>query len=285
MTELRQAMIDAMLLRGFAERTQQCYLRSVEGLARYYRRSPSQLSPEEIQRYFLYLVKERHLAPASVRLALNALVFLYRGVLHQEVVRDIVIPKATQGKPELLTRAEVGSLLAACSNHKHQTLLMVCYGCGLRVSELMGLRVKDIDGQRQLLHIHGGKGGKDRLVECSPGLLSALRAYWLVFRPRDWLFPGRSPTQALGVDSARKSFHRAKQRAGITKAGGIHALRHAYATHQLAAGMALMKLQHQLGHRDVRTTMRYLHWVPRYQGGASAADLIADLVSRHEHRG
>ena len=281
MTKLRQAMIDAMLVRGFSVRTHRSYLDAVLGLAKHYRRSPDQLSIDEIQVYFLYLVKERHLSPASCRLSLNGIRFLYQEVLQREFEAKIQIPKRPQKIPELLTRKKVTAILDACVNRKHRMLLMVCYGCGLRVNELVHLQVRDIDGERQRLRIDQGKGAKDRLIEMPPTLLGELREYWRWLRPYLWLFPGRSPDTALGVTSAQKSYTAAKRQAGVDKLGGIHGLRHAYATHQLAAGMPLIKLQHQLGHKDIRTTMRYLHWVPNYQGGESAADLIADLEADH----
>lgn len=277
MTPLRQAMIDAMQQRGFSVRTHRSYLYAVEGLAAYYRRSPDQLANDDIQEYFEYLVQQRDLAPATCRLMLNGVVFLFRQVLHREFALTIQIPKRPERLPELLTGKEVAAILAACINRKHRMMLTVCYGCGLRVNELVHLRVRDIDPERLLLRIAQGKGKKDRLVELSPRLLDLLREYWRVFRPYDWLFTGREPTQALGVSSVQRCYTTAKRRAGVDKLGGIHGLRHAYATHQLAAGMPLVKLQHQLGHKDIRTTMRYLHWVPRYAGGDASADLIADL--------
>ena len=133
-------------------------------------------------------------------------------------------------------------------------LLTVCYGCGLRVGELLYLKVRDIDGERRLLRIDQGKGAKDRLVEMPQTLLLQLRVYWQHFRPFEWLFSGRELTTALGVTSAQKCFKAAKSKAGVDKVGGIHSLRHAYATHQLAAGMPITQLQHQLGHKDIRTT-------------------------------
>ncbi len=281
MTKLRQAMIDAMQVRGFSTRTHRSYLDAVGGLANYYERSPAQISTQEIQRYFLYLIKERQLAPASCRLALNGIVFLYKQVLERAFEAKIHIPKRPQLIPELLTRKEVAAILAACLNHKHRMLLTVCYGCGLRVSELLYLKVRDIDGERRLLRIDQGKGAKDRLVEMPQTLLLQLRIYWQQFRPVEWLFPGRDPTTALGVSSAQKCFKAAKCKAGVDKVGGIHSLRHAYATHQLAAGMPITHLQHQLGHKDIHTTLRYLHWVPNYQGGDSGTDLIADLEADH----
>ncbi|MEA3241986.1 MAG: site-specific integrase [Pseudomonadota bacterium] len=282
MSKLRQAMIDAMLVRGFAVRTHQSYLSAVTGLAKYYRRSPVQLNTGEIQDYFLYLVKERHLSPASCRLSLNGIRFLYQEVLQREFEAKIQIPKRSQRIPELLTRKEVAAILEACINRKHRMLLTVCYGCGLRVSELLNLKVRDIDGERRLLRIDQGKGAKDRMVEIPETLLLQLRRYWQLFRPYEWLFPGRDPTTALGVTSAQKCFTASKCKAGVDKVGGIHSLRHAYATHQLVAGMPITQLQHQMGHKDIRTTLRYVHWVPNYQGGDSSTDLIADLEADHE---
>ncbi len=283
-SKLRQAMIDAMLVRGLAVRTHRSYLGAVADLSKYYERSPALLSTDEVQAYFLYLVKERHLAPASCRLSLNGIRFLYKEVLHREFEAKIHVPKRPQRIPELLTRTEVGAILACCLNPKHRMLLTVCYGCGLRVSELLYLKVRDIDSERLLLRIDQGKGAKDRNVEMPKTLVVKLRDYWRLFRPYDWLFPGRDPTVALGVTSAQKCFKASKAKACVDKVGGIHGLRHAYATHQLAAGMPITKLQHQLGHKDIHTTLRYLHWIPNYLGGDSGTDLIADLEADHEDK-
>ncbi len=282
MSKLRQAMTDAMEVRGFAVRTHRSYLNAVEGLANYYNCSPHQLTTDSIQAYFLHLVKDRHLAPASCRLAFNGIHFLFREVLHQEFKAKIHIPKKAQRIPELLLRKEVNAILKACVNGKHRMLLTVCYGCGLRVSELCHLKVKDIDGERRLLRIDQGKGAKDRMVELPETLLGQMRHYYQLFRPYEWFFPGREPTTPLGITSAQKCFKSSKRKAGVDKAGGIHGLRHAYATHQLAAGMPITKLQHQMGHKDIRTTLRYVHWIPNYQGGDSGTDLIADLEVNHE---
>jgi len=284
MSKLRQAMIDAMLVRGFADRTQQSYLSAVADLSKYYELSPARLSTDEVQAYFLYLVKDRHLAPASCLLSLSGIGFLYKEVLHRKFEAKIQVPKRPQRIPELLRRKEVAAILEACINHKHRMLLTVCYGCGLRVGELLYLKVRDIDGERLLLRIDQGKGAKDRMVEFPETLLLKLRRYWQLFRPADWLFPGRDPTMALGVSSAQKCFKASKRVAGVDKVGGIHSLRHAYATHQLAAGMPITKLQHQLGHKDIHTTLRYLHWIPNYLGGDSGTDLIADLEADHDDK-
>jgi len=280
MTPLRQQMIDAMRQRGFSVRTQHSYLGAVNGLARYFHQPPDQLQASQIQTYFKYLVLERGLCGASCRLYLHGIRFLYLQVLHWEQF-DIPInyPKKAQRIPELLTRAEVRQIMLSCDNDKHRMMLLTCYGCGLRVSELVALRVQHIDSERQLLRIEQAKGAKDRLVVISHGLLDQLRHYWRRYRPNPWLFPNaNTPTQHLSNGTIQRAFKRAKNTAGIEKVGGIHSLRHAYATHQLELGIAIHRLQRQLGHGDLRSTLRYVHWVPTYQqGGMAFSDLVGQL--------
>jgi site-specific recombinase XerD len=281
MTPLRQKMIDAMLVRGLAERTQQSYLDAVRQLAQYYQCSPDVLDREQIQAYFLYLVKQRQLSPASCRLYLNGIRFLYLQVLGWTSFEiTIHTPKRAQRIPELLSRTEVARLFVACTNFKHRMMLTTCYACGLRVSELVALQVKQIDAERHVIRIEQAKGAKDRQVILSDQLLVLLRQYWQQYRPVRWLFYGRDRQVALSITSAQKVFKRSKQRAGINKIGGIHSLRHAYATHQLEAGMPVHQLQRLLGHNNLQSTMRYVHWVPSHQHGAGM-DLLAALEVRH----
>lgn len=280
MTPLRQQMIDAMQLRGFSIRTHQSYLSAVTHLARYYHRSPDQLGIDEIQAFFMYLAKERGLSGASCRLYLNALRFLYLQVLQwPQFDVPIQLPKRPQRIPELLTRREVGAIIAACCNLKHRTLLLCCYGCGLRVSELVHIKVRHLDGERQLLRVEQGKGAKDRQVILPDALLAELRRYWCSYRPSLWLFySGRSPERPLSITSAQKAFTKAKAKTAVIKVGGIHSLRHAYATHQLDAGLPVHQLQRQLGHSNIQSTLRYVHWVPNYQEGETRiGDLVAAL--------
>ena len=282
MTPLRQQMIDAMQVRGFSPRTHQSYLSAVRALAQYYHRTPERLSIDEIQAYFLYLVKERGLSGASCRLYLNAIRFLYLQVLKQPTFDvPFQIPKKLQRIPELLTRDEVGRILSVVENFKHRVMLMTCYGCGLRVSELVALKVCHIDSERHLLRIEQGKGGKDRQVVLPAALLQQLRAYWRHYRPRLWLFPHGDIGVPVSVSTPQKVFGRAKQQAGIDKVGGIHSLRHAYATHQLEAGLPVHQLQHLLGHQDIHSTLHYVHWVPGYREGEAGVDLIAALGVDH----
>jgi site-specific recombinase XerD len=283
MTPLRKDMIEAMQLRGFSPRTHESYLSAVEQLAQYFHRSPDKLSHEQLQAFFKHLALERGLSPASCRLYLNGVRFFYLQVLgwkHFDV--PLVVPRREQRIPELLSRNEVARLLNACTNPKHRMLLALCYGCGLRVSEVVAVRVRDIDGERSLLRIEQAKGAKDRLVIIGPSLLDALRRYWQAQRPDNWLFPNnRRREQHIGISTAQKVYTEAKRLAGIDKVGGIHALRHAYASHQLESGLPVHQLQRLLGHGNLQSTMRYLHWVPDGgREGGGHTDLIAPLAHR-----
>ena len=281
MTPLRSTMIKAMRMRGFSARTHQSYLSAVTGLARHTRRSPECLSAADVNRYFEYLVTERELAPASCRLYFNGIRFLYVKVLDWPPADlSIALPKRPQRIPQLLTRAEVARILAACEKRKYRMMLTLCYGCGLRVSELLAVRVSDIDGERKWLRVEQGKGAKDRLVPVSETLLVQLRAYWRRHHPREWMFPGRVPGQPLCATSVQKTYTRAKARAGVTRIGGIHSLRHAYASHLLEAGLPVHRLQRLMGHQNLQSTLRYVHWVPSYREGEGEGDL--DLIAKLE---
>ncbi|MDR5892815.1 MULTISPECIES: site-specific integrase [Halomonas] len=285
MTALRQAMIEAMRQHGFAQRTQHTYLMVITDLARYFHRPPDTLSPDDLQRFFNHLVQERGLSAASCRVYLHGVRFLYLHVLHWPSVEvSPVVPKTPQRIPELLTRDDVRRILAACQNPKHRMMLELCYGCGLRVSEVCHLRVRDIDSQRGQLRVTQGKGAKDRMVLLSVTLLDRLRDYWRAYRPPTWLFPSALfPDRALHPSAPQKAFTQAKRQAGIERVGGIHSLRHAYATHVLEQGMPVHQLQRLLGHRSVQSTMRYLHWLPGQQGMSQGPiDLVAGLEVAHD---
>lgn len=277
MTPLRHQMIEAMSLRGFSVRTHQTYLCAVTQLAGYYRRSPDRLTFAELQRYFKYLALERRLSPASCRLYLNAVRFFYLKVLGwKRFDVPLILPKQPQKIPDLLNRDEVARIIGGCINDRHRMLLSLCYGCGLRVSELISIQVRDIDGERQMLRIEQGKGARDRYVLLAPTLLATLRGYWQRYRPQYWLFPTpQHPERHLSLCSAQRAYLAAKRRAGVDKRGGIHSLRHAYATHQLEQGLPVHQLQHLLGHRNLQTTLRYVHWAPtKGEGEHGHVDLL-----------
>jgi len=270
MTPLRQKMIDAMLVRGFSKRTQHSYLDAVSHLALYFHLSPEVISTEQMQVYFLYLIKERKLSEATCRLYYNGIRFCYLKVLGWKSFQlNLSIPKKKQKIPELLTRKEVTQILSALVNPKHRALL--------RVSELVKLKVRHIDSSRYLLRIEQAKGGKDRHVILTESLLLVLRNYWQAYRPYEYLFYARSLDTPISITSAQRIFNKAKNLAAIEKIGGIHSLRHAYATHQLEAGLAIHQLQQLLGHQDVRTTIRYAHWLPHYRPSQGENDLLKGM--------
>ncbi len=282
MTHLRQKMIDEMVVRGFSNRTHRSYLDALSKLSQYYRRSPDKLTVDDLQAFFLYLAKERGLSGSTCRLYLNAMRFFYLQVLGwRSFDVKMNLPKKAQRIPELLSRNEVGAILNASNTIKQRALLSTCYVCGLRVSELVSLKVRCIDSDRHMLRIEQGKGAKDRQVILTNSLLKLLRDYWHQYRPQEWLFYGRHLEHSMCINTAQRTFMLAKKRAQIKKVGGIHSLRHAYATHQLEAGMPITQLQHQLGHRDIHSTMRYLHWIPQYREGKSI-DLLSGLESENE---
>jgi len=260
MTELRTRMVRDMTLRGFSPRTHKSYIAAVVQLARYYRRSPAELTDEEVQAYLLHLVQHRKLAWASCSLAVNAFRFLYHVTLERDRTDfRVPAPKVPQKLPEILSREEVWRLLDAASSPKHRLLLATTYAAGLRVSELVHLKVSDLDADRMTVRIAQGKGARDRYVPLSPRLLKEWRAYWQATPPRLWLFPNRAGSRPIDITVAQKLYTLTKLRAGIRKQGGIHALRHAFATHLIEAGRDLPTVQHWLGHRFISSTLRYFH--------------------------
>ena len=279
MTPLRQKMIDLMTFRQFAPKTHQVYLKAVTRLSTYYHRSPEQISSEEVKSWLMEIAAERKWSASTVHQTMMALKFCYHHVLEKEdFFLDIPLPKRPQKIPVLLTQKEVYAILQATHHLKHLTLLSLCYGCGLRVSELVALTQNDIDSERLLLRVVQGKGRKDRVVPLSASLLSLLRVYWQAWHPNHFLFcSGQQQKKALGITSVQKMFTKAKLNAGIQKAGGVHSLRHAYATHQLECGLPIHQLQQFLGHSDIRITLKYLHWIPS-SSQVMASDLLADFT-------
>jgi integrase/recombinase XerD len=262
MTPLRQQMSEAMVLRGLALRTQEAYLAAVLALAKFYRRPPDTLTTEQLQAYLLHLITEKKLAYSSVNQASCAFRFLYGSVLRQADVRfDIPMAKVPKRLPQILSREEVKRVIGAAGTVCARTLLSITYAAGLRVSELCALQVADIESapDRMCLKVRQGKGAQDRYTLLSPRLLSVLRLYWQACRPRHWLFPNRSGTAAIDVVTAQRTYAGARDAAGIAREGGIHVLRHCFATHLLESGVDLPTIQRLMGHEHISTTMRYLH--------------------------
>ncbi len=259
MTPLRQRMLEDMSIRNFAENTQQSYTQQVSSFARYFDRSPEDLGPEQIRAYQSHLVSERHLSASSVGTATAALRFLYRVTLKRAwTPDDIPMPKKPFKLPVVLSPEEVTRFLGSVQNLKHRTILTTTYAAGLRVSEATHLRVTDIDSQRMVIRVDQGKGNKDRYVMLSPRLLEALRTYWAVVRPKDWLFPGDIDGRPITRDSVGLACQKARRASGLTKPITPHSLRHAFATHLLESDTDVRRIQLLLGHRSLATTSRYL---------------------------
>lgn len=280
MSTLRQRMNEAMVLRGFAERTKETYLACVSGLAKHYGRSPDTLDAGAIQGYLLHLISERKLAYSSVNQAVCAIRFLFAIVLGQrEVAFDIPMAKVPKRLPQILTREEISRLLAHAQDIRARTLLTTTYAAGLRLSEVCNLQLADIESspERMCLKVRQGKGGKDRYTLLSPRLLDTLRLYWRVARPGYWLFPNRTGNGPLYDQTAQRIYHAARSAAGIDHGGGIHTLRHAFATHLLEAGVDIHTIQRLLGHGHVGTTMRYFHLAQTHlTGTTSPLELLTD---------
>jgi site-specific recombinase XerD len=256
-------MLDALVLRGMAVRTQETYIDAVARLARHYKRSPDTLSAEQVQEFLLHLLRERRLSRSTVNQYGCAFRFFYGSVLALDGQQfHIPLGAAPQRLPEILSREEIARLFAVTTRPAARTFLMLAYGTGLRLSELRHLRVADIDSHadRMCIRVVQGKGGKDRYVPLAQDVLQLLRSWWHSAHPRLWLFAGHGDgSQPINDATAQKWYQAARSRAGITKRGGIHTLRHCYATHLLEAGADLHSLSQWLGHRHVSTTSRYLH--------------------------
>ena len=256
MTPLRQRMVNDMTVRGLAENTRKSYLSSVSGLACHYGRSPDRISAQEVQDYLIFLHDERGLTWQSCNSARHGIRFFYRITLGLPDPH-FYLPGAKTPSilPELLNHDELVRLFSVTTNLKHRALLMTAYAAGLRASELGRLKISDIDSQRMSVRVDQGKGNKDRYVPLSPRLLE----YWRRVRPENWMFPNQLLGRPMSRHGPAHIYSRAKEKAGIAKPGGIHTLRHCYATGLLEAGVELHVIQRRLGHSSIRSTMRYLH--------------------------
>lgn len=282
MTAMRQKMIKEMTLRRLSANTQRSYLSAVSGLARYYNQSPEKMNKQMIQDYLFHLVRERKLQWSSCNIIINGLRFFYTKTLGIDAASlSIPIQKKEKQLPEVLSTEEVESLLTAASNQKHRTLLMSTYAAGLRVSEVVNLKLVDIDSKRMMMRVRQGKGEKDRYTILSKRLLEELRIYYRRYRPSEWLFRGRKPGQPMPKSTAAAIYYNAKKRAGIKKGKGIHTLRHCFATHMLEAGVDLRTIQVLMGHSSIMTTVVYLK-VTRKQLSSTQSPL--DLLNIPENK-
>jgi integrase/recombinase XerD len=259
MTPLRRRYIDDLRLRNKSPRTIETYVLRVVLFARHFGRSPEHLGPKELRAYQQHLLT-RQVSWSTFNQSVCALRFLYNVTLGRpHTIVHLPFAKRPRLLPSVLSPEEVQRLLEAALPGRDRTLLEVAYACGLRLKELLGLGVADIDSARMVLHIRHGKGQKDRLVPLSPRLLEVLRGYWRECRPATWLFPGLKPALPLTGGTVQRLCHRTAKRAGLAKRVHPHTLRHSFATHLLEAGVDLLSVQALLGHSHFNTTAKYLH--------------------------
>jgi integrase/recombinase XerD len=267
-TLLRQRMHQDLQLAGLAEGTQKVYLGAVKRLAAHFHKPPDQITEQEFREYLLYLKNERHYAPSSLKIAASAILFFFTHTVPRDwpTFKTLSIPRP-QSLPDVLSIEEVHRLIDAVRTPHNKAFFWTVYSLGLRLHEALSLQVGDIDSARMVVHVHRGKGAKDRYVPLPPRTLTVLRQYWATHRHPIWLFPatGRDHDQAGSATEpmARSSVHGAMKRLvrdlSIKKRVTIHTLRHSYATHLLEAGINLRLIQKYLGHSSLQATTIYLH--------------------------
>lgn len=268
MTQLRKRMLEELQRRNYAKTTIESYLHAVEDFARYFGMSPDQLNQEHIRQYHLHLVNERKLSVNTVVGRIAALRFFFVKTLRRSYQReDLPSPRRPKKLPTVLSQDEVARLLDSAGNLFHYAILMTLYSTGLRRAELSRLRVSDIDSERMVIHVHQGKGNRDRDLPLTPKLLETLRTYWRWKKPQTWLFPRlgiADADQPISTKSVYFAVQEAAKRAGLQKPVSPHTLRHSWATHLLENGADLRTIQMLLGHADLEHTTVYLHMSQRH---------------------
>ena len=272
MTELRKRMIEDMQLRGMSERTIEMYVRAVRQLAEHYTKSPDKITEEELRQYFLYNKNVRKWSRTASTIALCGIKFFYSQTLKKEwTTLTFVRPEKEKKLPVILSRHEVSRIFKAVKMLYHRVCLITIYSLGLRLQEGTHLQVADIDSDRMFVHIHRGKGNKDRYVPLPSPTLQILRDFYKTHRNPVWIFPApgrggqRMPTSEIPIplSSIQIAFKQAKTAAGVHKKVSVHHLRHSYATHLLEAGVDLRFVQEYLGHDDPKTTLIYTKLINR----------------------
>lgn len=257
---LREQVILQMTLRGFSPRTHESYIHAMEELARYYRTALDALSCMHVQKYLNHLISVRQLAWATINVYFSAYRFLYEQVLGWDKKVFSIPPRGRSGKrPGVLSQQEVRRLMSAHTNIKHRALLSMAYGSGLRVSELVVLRPAHIDRGRMMLFVEQGKGRKDRYTILASVALQRLEEHWRGNGPMDYFFFGRDKASPMSIGTAQQIYYQALEKTGVRHVGGIHVLRHCFATHLMEMGADIYVIKRWMGHRALVTTGRYMH--------------------------
>ncbi len=260
MTPLRQRMLEDLRLRNYSPRTQYQYIYYVAAFAKHFGKSPDLLGLEEIRAYQIYLVNKRRVSWSSLNICVAALRFLYQVTLRRDWdIQHIPYAKRERKLPVVLSQDELARFFQAIVSLKYRAILMTAYSAGLRLAEVVALRVTDLDSQRMVIRVRQGKGHKDRYVMLSPTLLTLLRTYWKTARPTEWLFPGRVRGEHVSPRTVQAACERAWEESGVNKKVTVRSLRHSFATHLLEAGTDVRTIQILLGHSSLQTTARYTH--------------------------
>jgi len=269
MSTLRDRMINDMQLHGFADRTQQAYVRTVRQLQQFYRLSPETISEEQLRDYFIHRKNISQWSASTMRIAYNGIKFFYTYTLKRDWDILVLVRAESEHKlPTVLTIEEVHAILQAVNTPHNKAYLILVYSCGLRLQEALNLQVADVDGNRKLIHVRLGKGAKDRYVPLPDSTLKVLRAYWKTHRNDTWIFPslgrsgkdGPSATVPMSKATVQGALRRVlKELPTIAKPVHVHTFRHSYATHLLEAGVNIRLVQQYLGHASLASTMIYAH--------------------------
>ncbi len=248
-----------LVSRKYSYKTVKSYIYYNRNLLGFTNKSPSDINDADIKNYLFYLAEEKKVASSTLNSAINALKFYYERILRKRFIYEIRRPKKDNKLPVVLSQEEVIKILSSVSNIKHKVILMLVYSAGLRVSEVVKLKVEDIDSKRSLIHIHGAKGRKDRYTLLSDVALGTLRYYFKKYQPKEWLFPAMNPERHISTRTVQAIFEHAKVKSGIKKDVSVHSLRHSFATHLLEGGTDLRYIQELLGHKSSKTTEVYTH--------------------------
>ena len=291
MNDWYQRMIAVLQLNGKGEPTQKAYTRAVRMLSEFYHKTPDLISEAELQEYFLHRKNVNRWAPKTMRICYCGIRFFYVNVVARDWrILSILRAQNEHRLPAVLSVDEVRSLLAQVKTSPHHVFLSTVYSCGLRLDEARHLEVCDIDSQRMMVHVHRGKGAKDRYVALPHSTLVLLRSYWRTHKHPRLIFPARGhkntdaqqATQPVAKSSVQDAFRQAKRSASIGKKGvAVHTLRHSYATHLLEAGVNLRAIQRYLGHAQLETTMLYLHLTQK--GPEDACQIINHVMEGLDH--
>jgi integrase/recombinase XerD len=290
MKDYYQKSMRALQLAGMSQRTQECYTRAVRQLVDFYKKTPDKISEQDLQDYFLHRKNADKWSAATMRICYSGIKFFFINVLKRDWhTLQLIYAKREQRLPTVLSLNEVWTILNAVATPQNKAYLTTVYTCGLRLHEALYLQVSDIDNHRMRIHVHRGKGAKDRYVPLPTATLHVLRDYWKRHRNPVWIFPrlGRSGKQGptanipMNKTSVQGALRRVLAQIKLKKKVSIHTLRHSYATHLLEAGVNIRRIQQYLGHHSLNSTMVYLHLTT--QGHERAYGIINDLMKGDDH--